>query len=82
MGKMKVYELAKEINVSSKELLDEAKILGIDLKSHLSSIEDKDVETLKSKFIKVTKKTATKKEEEKKESKKAKKDYYTRGKQI
>ena len=74
MGKMKVYELAKEINVSSKELLDEAKTLGIDLKSHLSSIEDKDVETLKSKFIKAAKKTATKKEEEKKESKKAKKD--------
>ena len=36
LGKMKLYELAKEMNVSSKELLEQAKMIGINIKSHLS----------------------------------------------
>ena len=71
MGKMKVYELAKEMDISSKELLDEAKILGIDIKSHLSSIEDKDVELLRGKFGKKGKEDSAKKENKKKDNKKA-----------
>lgn len=47
MGKMKLYELAKELNLTSKELLEKAKLLGIEAKSHLSGIEEQDVEKLR-----------------------------------
>ena len=47
MGKIKLYELAKEIDIPSKELLERAKKIGIELKSHLSVVSDEDVEKLK-----------------------------------
>ncbi len=50
MSKMKLYELAKEIDISSKDLLDEAKKLGLDVKSHLSNLENSDIKILKEKF--------------------------------
>ena len=50
MGKMKLYELAKELNLTSKELLDKAKMIGIDAKSHLSGLEDEDVKKLRDEF--------------------------------
>ena len=42
LGKIKLYELAKEMNVASKELLEKAKKMGIELKSHLSVLTDED----------------------------------------
>ncbi len=62
MGKMKLYELAKELNVSSKDLLEQAKALGIEIKSHLSSLEEEDAKKLKEKY---GKQPAIKKEEKK-----------------
>ena len=50
LGKMKLYELAKEMDVSSKELLEQAKEMGINIKSHLSVISDDDVKNLKAKY--------------------------------
>ena len=47
MGKMKLYELAKELNLTSKELLNKANELGIAVKSHLSNLQDEDVEKLR-----------------------------------
>ena len=47
MGKLKVHELAKELNVSSKEILEISKSIGLELKSHLSSIEEKDESKLR-----------------------------------
>ena len=47
MGKMKLYELAKELNLASKDLLKIASENGIELKSHLSSLDDEQVERLK-----------------------------------
>ena len=47
MGKMKVHELAKELNLTSKEVIERASKLGIELKSHLSSLEDGDIERIK-----------------------------------
>ena len=64
MGKMKLYELAKEMDVSSKELLEQAKKMGIDIKSHLSVISDEDVKNLKAKYQKKNS-DVTKKEEKK-----------------
>ena len=47
MTKIRVYELAKELNISSKELME--KIEGLDLKinSHMSSIEDEEAQLIK-----------------------------------
>ena len=47
MTKVRVYELAKELNLSSKELME--KIEGLDLKinSHMSSIEDEEALLIK-----------------------------------
>ncbi len=64
MGKMKLYELAKEMDVSSKELLEQAKKIGIEIKSHLSVISDEDVKNLKAKYQR-NNSDVTKKEEKK-----------------
>lgn len=64
MGKMKLYELAKEMDVSSKELLEQAKKIGIEIKSHLSVISDEDVKNLKAKYQR-SNSDVTKKEEKK-----------------
>ena len=48
LGKIKIYELAKEINVESKKLLELAIQNGIDAKSHLSSISEEESQTLKN----------------------------------
>ena len=50
MGKTKVYELAKKFNKTSKEIIDIALKLKIDVKSHLSSLEDKDVLKIEEKL--------------------------------
>lgn len=47
MGKMKVHELAKELNMQSKELLDKLTELKYNVKSHLSVLEDDEVEKIK-----------------------------------
>ena len=47
LGKMKIYELAKQMNIESKKLVDIAIKNGIDVKSHLSTIEDEEAEKLK-----------------------------------
>ena len=52
MGKMKLYELAKELNLTSKELVKKAGELGIEVKSHLSSLEDNDIEKIKKCYLK------------------------------
>ncbi len=49
MGKMKIHELAKEIDKTSKEIITVAQELGIEAKSHMSSLEDKDIEKIKNK---------------------------------
>jgi len=53
LGKMKVHELAKELNLTSKEVIERANELGINLKSHLSSLEEGDIEKIKGNLGKV-----------------------------
>ena len=65
MGKMKLYELAKEMDVSSKDLLEQAKEMGINIKSHLSVISDEDVKNLKDKYQRKSSYDTIKKEEKK-----------------
>jgi len=47
---MKVFELAKELNVESKELLTLLEELDIEVKSHLSALTDKQVDMVKEKI--------------------------------
>ena len=53
LGKIKLYELAKELNLTSKELLKKAEEIGMKIKSHLSSLEDEEVEQLKKNASKI-----------------------------
>ena len=41
--KKKVYELAKEMGVRSKDLIARAGALGIEVKSHMSSLTDEEI---------------------------------------
>lgn len=47
MRKMKVHELAKELGMQSKELVEKLIELKYDVKSHMSILEDDDVEKIK-----------------------------------
>ena len=69
MGKLKVHEIAKELGVSSKEVIEKAKAIGIEITSHLSSVEDDVANKIRKEFGKKAGKTE-KKEEPKKEAKK------------
>ncbi|MFZ5646309.1 MAG: translation initiation factor IF-2 [Bacillota bacterium] len=44
MVKKRVHELAKELNIESKDIIRVMSHLGVDLKSHMSTLEDRDVE--------------------------------------
>ncbi len=70
MGKIKIHEIAKEIGLTSKEIIEKAKELGIVAKTHMSGVEEQEAEKIKNAFQKVEKKLDTKKEEIKKEEKK------------
>ncbi len=43
MSSIKVHELAKELNMTSKDMLDKINSMGIDAKSHMSVLTDMDV---------------------------------------
>jgi len=47
LGKLKVYELAKEMNLSNTEMLDKLNKMGISVKSHLSTLEESEVNKIK-----------------------------------
>ena len=74
MGKIKIYDLAKELNLASKELLQKVKEMGIEAKSHLSSISDEDVEKIRKNISKKTVNNDSKKKENKNVATKGKKD--------
>ena len=50
MGKIKVHELAKKIGVSSKEILEKAASLKIEVKNHLATLENSDVKLIEKEF--------------------------------
>lgn len=50
MAKMRVYELAKEMNVPSKDLIDILEKYDIKVKSHMSTLDTHQVEWLKGKL--------------------------------
>ncbi|WP_206857157.1 translation initiation factor IF-2 [Candidatus Enterococcus mangumiae] len=50
MGNKRIYELAKEWNKSSKEVVDKAQKLGIDVKNHMGAISTQDEKKLQQAF--------------------------------
>ena len=42
LGKIKIYEIAKKLNLTSKEVLEMAQKLNIDVKSHMSGVEEEE----------------------------------------
>ena len=59
MGKIKIHEIAKKMGLTSKEVLEKAKSLNFDVKSHLSAVTDEEAKKLEEelrKIIKVIKK--------------------------
>ncbi|GAB4483255.1 MAG: translation initiation factor IF-2 [Thermodesulfovibrionales bacterium] len=64
MSKLRIYELAKKINKSNKDVLDALAILGVEGKTHSSSIEDEIAEKIIRAFSpKPAEKTAAPKKE-------------------
>ena len=66
MGNMKIHEIAKKLNVNSKEVLERAKELGFEVKSHLSAVNDEIAKKLLDSFqpTKSTNNKVAKKEKE------------------
>lgn len=50
MAKKRIYEVAKEVGVDNKVVVQKAKDLGFDVKNHMSSIDDVQAAKLKSSF--------------------------------
>ena len=55
MTKVRVYELAKDLNISSKELMEKIEGLDIIVNSHMSSIGSEEAELIKELLIEPTK---------------------------
>ncbi|MCK1189356.1 translation initiation factor IF-2 [Streptococcus uberis] len=50
MSKKRLHEIAKEIGKTSKEVVEKAKSLGLDIKSHASSVSEEDAKKIVSTF--------------------------------
>ena len=77
MGKIKMHEIAKKLNLTSKEVLDIANKLNIEAKSHLSGVgedEAKRIEEAITKKMTGSKKSAENKENRKDSKKETKKE--------
>ena len=56
MAKIKIHELAKELKLGNKEVIEEANKLGLNVTSHLNAIEESDAEKIRNHFNKKDKK--------------------------
>ena len=60
MGKIKLYEIAKKLDLTSKEVLDMAQKLNIDVKSHMSGVDEEDAKRIENNLTKNKKQETTK----------------------
>ena len=47
MAKVRVYELANELNIDNKELVDKLKAGGMSVKNHMSTLDEGDIRRAK-----------------------------------
>ena len=52
MAKIKIYELAKELSVESKEVIRRLNKMGVEVKTHMSSISEKDANAVRNSLAK------------------------------
>ena len=50
MAKIRVHELAKKLERTNREVMDALKGIGVDVKSHMSNVEDIQAEKIREKF--------------------------------
>ena len=50
LGKIKIHEIAKKLGLTSKEVLDVAKGLNIEAKSHLSGVSEDEAKKMLKEF--------------------------------
>ena len=46
MSKKRIYEYAKELNVKSKEIIDELKKMDVEVSNHMQALEDDQIKML------------------------------------
>ncbi|QGT99213.1 Translation initiation factor 2 [Candidatus Syntrophocurvum alkaliphilum] len=65
MAKIRVHELAKELNIISRELVQTLQNMGMDIKNHMSTLEESQVDWVKSRINQANaKESATEKKQE------------------
>ena len=72
MSKIKIHELAKKLNKQSKEVMEAANRLGLDIKSHLNTVDEETAKKIEKEMEKTKmekKNNATSKHEENKKEK-------------
>ena len=69
MAKVKVYELAKELNINSKDIISFLSEKKIEVKSHMSNLEEDSIALIRGKYEKKETKAITKPESETKPQK-------------
>lgn len=72
MGSIKIHEIAKKLNLASKEVLRKAQELGLEVKSHLSGVTDEQAKKIEKAFENKKEVLEQTKSKEKKESKREK----------
>lgn len=63
MGKIKIHEIAKNLGINSKEILEKALELGLEVKTHMSSVSEEEAKKIEAKFSGTKKEVKEKKEE-------------------
>ena len=71
MPKLRIYEIAQEINKTNKEVLDFLKEKNIEVKSHMSTLEEKEEKMVRDAFAGKKEEKADYKEQKNGEDKKA-----------
>ena len=66
MDKIKIHELAKQLGKTSKEVLEKARNIGIEVASHLSNITNEDAEKIRKQYSSKPEQIENKKKENKK----------------
>jgi len=56
MAKIRIYELARDLNMTNKMLLEKIRDMDIDAKSHMSSLDDDTIDRIKQKILGAPKK--------------------------
>ena len=59
MSKVRVYEVAQKLNISSKEIMDMLTEYGFEVHSHMSTLEDEEANLVMNYYKEVTKETNT-----------------------